>query len=81
MFVTNSIGRLCSSNKFVKDDFLNITKFNFAGIYYSPVKFSLKECEDNMHGPIISVSLFENEDSDTQNTIMQQFNLIDLSSK
>lgn len=64
-----------------KEDFLKITKFNFASIYYSPVKFSLENSGDGTHGPIISVSLFENEDFDTQNTINQHFKLIDLSSQ
>lgn len=64
-----------------KEDFLKITKFNFASIYSPPVRFSLKDSDDDSHGPIISISLFENEDSDTQNTINQQFKLIDLSSQ
>lgn len=65
----------------VKEDFLKITKFNFASIYYSPVIFNLKDCGDENHGPIISVSLFENKDTDTQNSINQQFKLIDMSSQ
>ena len=64
-----------------KDDYSKITKFNFASIYYSPVTFTLKDCSDSKHGPIITVTLFENEDSDTQNSINQQFKVIDLSSK
>ena len=63
-----------------KEDLLKITKFNFASIYYSPITFTLKDCADKKHGPIISVSLFNNKNSDTQNTINQHFNLIDLSS-
>lgn len=67
-------------DKLTKEDLLKITKFNFASIYYSPITFTLKDCGDKKHGPIISVSLFNNKNSDTQNTINQHFNLIDLSS-
>ena len=61
----------------VKEDFLKITKFNFASIYYCPVSFSLKDSDDKNHGQIISISLFENENIDVQNNINQQFRLID----
>ena len=68
-------------NNFAKEDYLKITKFNFASVYYSPVTFSLNDCSDGNHGPIITISLFENRNADTQNSINQQFNIIDLSSK
>ncbi len=64
-----------------KDYYSKITKFNFASIYYSPVTFAIKDCDDGKHGQIITVTLFENENLDTQNSINQQFKLIDLSSK
>lgn len=66
-------------NNLAKEDFVKITKFNFASIYYCPISFSLEDSNDENHGPIISVSLFENNDSDIQNNINQQFKLIELS--
>lgn len=64
-----------------KDDYLKITKFNFASIYYSPVTFTLEDCSDDKHGPMIIISLYENKNLDIQNSINQHFKIIDLSSK
>lgn len=81
-YSATSLGAKIIDN-FSKDDFLKITKFNFASIYYSPVRFTLKsgnESGNDIHGPIISVTLFENENPDIQNNINQHFKLIDLAS-
>lgn len=66
---------------FSHEDMQNFTKFNFASAYSSPVKFNIEDCDDDEHGPIISIYLFENPDSNYQNRINQQFRLVDLSSK
>lgn len=79
-YTSTSLGAKIIDN-LAKEDFLKITKFNFASIYYSPVIFSFKDSNDKKHGPIISLSLFENKDADIQNNINQQFKLIDLSSQ
>lgn len=78
-YTATSLGAKIIDN-LAKEDLLKITKFNFASIYYCPVTFSLKNSNNENHGPIISISLFENENSDVQNNINQQFKLIDLSS-
>lgn len=68
-------------DNFTKNDLLKISKFNFASTYYSPVHFSLTAENDTTHGPVITVNLFENKDSETQNTINKQFELLDLASR
>lgn len=77
-YVATSLGAKIT-NKLVKEDYSNITKFNFASAYYCPVKFSLKNSSDKNHGQTICISLFKNKDQDTQNSIERQFKLLDLS--
>lgn len=76
-YTATSLGARIIDN-LTKEDYLKISKFNFASIYSSPVHFSLEDPDDDKHGPKISISLFEHEDSDIQNNINQQFKVIDL---
>lgn len=62
-----------------KEDYLRISKFNFASIYSCPVKFELiKNPKDSEHGQSLKITLHENSDSDIQNNLAQQLAVMDL---
>ena len=77
-FVAASLGAQIT-DKLVKENYSDITKFNFASAYYCPIIFSLASPIDKNHGQTICISLFENANPDVQNSIHRQFKLIELS--
>lgn len=77
-YVAASLGAKIT-DKLSKENYSDITKFNFASVYYCPVKISLEDSNEKNHGQTICLSLFKNENPDTQTSIERQFKLIDLS--
>lgn len=67
-------------DKLEKQDFMNITKFNFSSTFYCPVSFEVIDSDDNKnHGPIIEVKLFEHQNKELQDNLYKHFELIEMS--
>lgn len=64
-------------DKLTRRDFIDISKFNLASVYYPKVEFYLEHSSDNEHGPTISIKLFENSDEEKQEVINRQFKLLE----